>query len=95
MKGMSLYLHACTAHANTKIWFVSGTPWSTSPRDLDGVFAILYVKEAWSKHARLRKIDLQKYNKLITQYKAVLNRKTNVATKIRDQEPVELMAELL
>lgn len=46
-------------------------------------------------HAQLRKADSQKYNKLITRYKAILNCKTNVVGKMSDQEPVESMAELL
>lgn len=94
-KGMSLCLQARTAHADAKIWFISGTPWSTSPRDLDGVFSVLYVKETWDMHARLRKADPQEYNKLITRYEAVLNRRTDVVGKMSDQEPVESMAELL
>lgn len=46
-------------------------------------------------HALLRKADPQKYNKLITRYEAIFNQKIDVAGKISNQEPVELMAELL
>lgn len=65
-KGMSLCLHAHTAHADAKIWFVSGTPWSTSLQDLDGGFPVFYVKESWDMHAQLRKAELQEYNKLLS-----------------------------
>ena len=33
--------------------------------------------------------------KLIIRYEAILNKKSNTVSKIRDIEPVELMAELL
>lgn len=56
-KDMSLCLQARTAHADAKIWFISGTSWSMSPRDLDGMFTVLYVKETWDMHAQLRKAD--------------------------------------
>ena len=95
IKGMSLFLQACTAYTSAKIWFISGTPWSTSPQDLDGVFSVLYVKETWDMHVQLRKAKPQKYNKLITRYKAVFNRRTDIVGKMSDQEPVELMVELL
>ena len=45
--------------------------------------------------AQLEKAKPQKYNKLIGWYKTILNRKTNVASKISDQEPDKLMVELL
>ena len=44
-KDMSLCLQSCITHVDTQIWFISGTLWSMSPRDLDGVFSIFYVKE--------------------------------------------------
>ena len=92
---MSLCLQACTTHANAKILFISGTPWFMSPQDLNRVFSVLYVKKTWNMHAQLRKADPQEYNKLITRYKVVLNRRTDVVCKMSDQKPVELMAELL
>ena len=92
---MSLCLRACITHANAQIWFISGTPWSTSSRDLDGLFSVFYVKETWDMHAPLKKADSQEYNKLITWYEAVLNRKTDVIGKMSNQEPVKTMAELL
>lgn len=94
-KGMFLCLQARTTHADAKIWFISETPWSTSPQDLDGVFLVFYVKETWNMYARLRKADSQEYNKLITRYKAVLNRRTDFVGKMSDQKPGESMAELL
>ena len=45
IKDMSLWLQARTAHANTRIWIISKTPWSTSPQDLDEVFPVHYIKE--------------------------------------------------
>ena len=92
---MFLYLYTYTTHADIKIWFISGTPWFTSPRDLNGVFSVLYIKETWDMHTWLRKADPQEYNKLITRYEAVLNQRTDVVGKMSNQEPVESMAELL
>ncbi len=88
-------LGAYAAHSKAKIWFVSGTLWSTSPQDLDEVFAVFYVKDKWDKHSRLKKAETQKYMKLISRYEAILNRKSNAASKISDMEPVESIAELL
>ncbi len=86
---------ACAAHSETKIWFVSGTTWSTSPRDLDGVFAVFYVKDEWDKRPRLKKAEPQEYMKLISRYEVILNRKSNATNKINDMEPIELIAKLL
>ncbi len=94
-KGMSLCLVAYAAHSEAKIWFVSGTLWSTSPRDLDGVFAVFYVKNEWDKRPRLMKAEPQEYMKLISSYEAILKRKSDAASKISNIEPVESMAELL
>ena len=46
-------------------------------------------------HTRLRKAEPQEYNKLISQYKTVFNRKTDTTSKMSNQKPVELMTELL
>lgn len=78
---MFLYLHTCFTYANAKIWFASKTFCSIFPQDLNEMFVVFYVKKIWSKYARLKKADLQEYNKLITWYKVVLNRKTNTASK--------------
>lgn len=77
-KEMCLCLRAYTTHSEAKIWFVSGTWWSTSPQDLDEIFVVLYIKNKWDKHPRLKKIKSQEYIKLISEYKAILNRKSNV-----------------
>lgn len=92
---MAKCLGARRAHAEARVWFVSKTSWSTSPRDLDGVFAVLYVKNIWNNHARLKKAEPGANAMLISQYEAVLNRSNKVANKLTDQEPVEAMAELL
>lgn len=94
-KGMTLCLAARRAHPDARVWFVSGTPWSTSPRDLDGVFSVLYIKKIWDNHARLDKAGPEAYGKLITRYEAILNRSASAASKSNDHEPVEAMAELL
>ena len=70
------------------------TPWSTSLQDLDGVFAVFYVKNRYDKRLRLKKAEPQEYMKLITRYEAILNRKSNAASKISDMKPVELIAKL-
>lgn len=75
---------------------MSGTPWSTSSRDLDGVFAVLYIKNKWDKRPRLKKAEPhQEYMKLISKYEAILNRKSDISSKISNIEPVELMVDLL
>lgn len=94
-KEMSLCLGACAAHSEAKIWFVSGTPWSTSPWDLNGVLAVFYVNDKWNKRLRLKKTEPQKYMKLISQYEAILNKKSNATSNISNIEPVEFMAVLL
>ncbi len=95
IKGMSLCWGARAAYSEAKIWFVSGTPWSTSPRDLDRVFAVFYVKNEWDKRPRLRKAEPQEYIKLISRYEAILNKKSDAVSKISNMEPVKSMAELL
>ncbi len=91
---MSLCLGTCAALSEAKIWFVSGTPWSTSPRNLDRVFEVFYVKDEWDKHLRLKKAEPQEYMKLISRYKAILNRKSDADSKISDMKQMESMMEL-
>lgn len=92
---MSLCLGACTTYFKAKIWFISETPWSKSPRDLDGGFVVLYIKNKWDKRPKLKKAESQKYMKLISRYKTILNRKSDATSKISDIEPIESIAKLL
>lgn len=92
---MSLCLGTRAAHSKAKIYFVSRTPWSTSPQDLDEVFAVFHVKNHWDKCPRLKKAEPQGYMKLISWYEAILNRKSDAVNKISDMEPVESMVEIL
>lgn len=92
---MSLCLGTHATHSRAKIWFVSKTLWFTSFGDLDGVFAIFYIKNKWDKYPRLKKVALQEYMKLISRYEVILNWKCNIASKISDIKSIELMVELL
>lgn len=92
---MSLYLGARTAYSKAKIWLVSRTAWSTSFQDLNWVFTILYIKDKWDKHSKPKKTKPQKYIKLISKYKGILNRKIDAASKKINIDIVQLMAELL
>lgn len=94
-KRMSLYLNVCTTYSKAKIWFVSETLQFIFPKDLNEVFAIFYVKNKWDKRPRQKKAKPQEYIKLISKYKAILNRKSESTSKISSLEPVEQMAELL
>lgn len=88
-KGIFLCLSACVTHSEAKI-LLSETPGSTSPWDLDGVFAIFYVKNEWNKRPRLKKAKPREYIKLISRYEAILNGKSNATSKISNMELVEL-----
>lgn len=58
-------------------------------------FAVFYVKNKWDKRPRLKNAKSQKYIKLITKYKAILNKKSDATSKISNIELVESIAELL
>lgn len=94
-KAISLCLGACAAHCKAKIWFMSRSLWSPSLQNLDGVFAVFYIRDKWDKCSRLKKTELQEYLKLITRYEVILNRKSDAARKISNIEPVESIAKLL
>lgn len=92
---MSLCLGAHSAHSKGKISFVNRSPWFISPRDLDGVFAVFYVKNKRDKRPRRKKAEADEYLKLISWYEAILNRKSNAASKISNMKRIELIAKLL
>lgn len=72
-KDMFLYLWACIADANIKIWFINGTSCFMFLQDIDKLFSIFYIKKIWDMHAQLKEANVQEYKKLIIWYKAALN----------------------
>lgn len=94
-KGMCLYLGACVAHSKAKIWFVSEILWFISLWDFDRVFTVFYVKDEQNKRLKLKKTKSQEYMMFISRYKAILNKKSNAASKISNIKPVEVIAKLL
>ena len=88
-------MSAHVAHFETKIWLVNETLLSISLQDLNDDFAVLYIINKWNNSPRQKKVEPQEYIKPMYSYKAILNKKSNAASKISNIKSVELMAELL
>ncbi len=76
------------------MWFVLGTPWAKSPCDLQGVLEVL-SGPSWEHHLALKVVMGEQYGRLISGYKALLNRTEFIPSQSIDNSPIRTMAKIL
>lgn len=58
-------------------------------------FLQFFIIKNINKYLILKKTKFQKYIRLINKYKAILNRRNNVVSKINNIKPVELIIKVI
>ena len=92
--GMDVCRNARTKNNGCQVWFVSGTPWAKSPRDLQGVLEVL-SGPSWEHHPCLKAATGEQYRRLISSYEALLNRTEAIPLLLTKNNPISTMAEIL
>ena len=92
--GMDVCRNARTKNNGCQVWFVSGTPWAKSPRDLQGVLEVL-SGPSWEHHPCLKAATGEQYRRLISGYEALLNRTEAIPLLLTKNNPISTMAEIL
>ena len=75
------------AYTQCKSLFMSGTPWSQSPGELEGIFKVLDTTE-WEKDNRLKHACDAELKHLIASYKRLLQKETEVETNPKLQKEI-------
>lgn len=92
--GMDICRSARTKNNSCKVWFVSGTPWAKSPRDLQGVLEVL-SGPSWQYHPSLQAAMGDQFGRLISGYEALLNKTDALPHRMNDSDPIHTMADIL
>ena len=92
--GIDVCRNARTKNNGCQIWFVLGTPWAKSPRDLQGVLEVM-SGPSWEHHSCLKAATEEQYRRLISGYEALLNRIEAIPLLLTENNPISTMAEIL
>lgn len=65
------------ANEDCKSLFMSGTPWSQSPGELEGIFKALMTLD-WEEDNRLKHACDEKFTNLVASYKRLLQKEKGV-----------------
>ncbi len=91
---MDICRNARNKNKEYQVWFVSGTPWAKSPRDLQGVLEVL-SGPSWEHHPALKAAMGEQYSGLISGYEALLNRTEFIPSRSIDDSLIRTIAEIL
>ena len=92
--GMDICRNAITKNNGCQVWFVSGTPYAKSPQDLQRVFEVLSGL-SWKHHPCLKAAIREQYRRLISGYKALLNKTKAILYLLTKNNPIRTMAKIL
>ena len=92
--GMDICRNARTKNDGCQVWFVLGTPWAKSPRDLQGVLEVL-SGPSWENHPCLKAATGEQYRRLISGYEALLNKTEAIPHLLTKSNPIRTMAKIL
>ena len=76
------------ANEDCKSLFMSGTPWSQSPGELEGIFEVLMTNE-WVTDNRLKHACDDNFKALVASYKRLLQRENQVETSPQLQKEMK------
>ena len=82
------------ANEECKSLFMSGTPWSQSPGELEGIIGVLVTVD-WVKDARLKYACDAPFQELVTSYKRLLQREDQVETNLQLQQEMKKTTDIL
>ncbi len=91
---MDIYRNGSNKKKECQVWFISGTSWAKSPRDLQSVLEVL-SSPSWEHHPTLKAVMREQYGKLISDYEVLLNRTKFISSWSNDNSPIWTTAKIL
>ena len=82
------------ANEECKSLFMSGTPWSQSPGELEGIIGVLVTVD-WVEDARLKYACDAPFQELVTSYERLLQREDQVETNLQLQQEMKKTTNIL